>query len=240
MRIELGSPIEYGFYGVTKRIELVKKYITLQRGDTVLDLGCGKGAYSLELSKDVDFVVSCDIERERLRAFNSEIKKRGAKINPFLCDGVLLPFRDNSFDYIFLIEVIEHVRSEEDLLGEIKRVLKRSGLLIVFAPNKLYPMDTHIAKIYGHSLGNRIPFSSWLPDSIHDRVITARIYTVKKLRRVFVKGGWDVVDTDYMLPPLDKIKIEYIRMFLRGILRVLETTPLKKFGVSILMICKIR
>ena len=48
----------------------------------------------------------------------------------------VLPFADASFDSASLLDVIEHVHDQEGLLGEIKRVLKPGGRLVVTVPKR--------------------------------------------------------------------------------------------------------
>ena len=46
-----------------------------------------------------------------------------------------LPFDDASFDFVFMIEVLEHVPRPYDTLGEIRRVLRPAGVLMLSVPN---------------------------------------------------------------------------------------------------------
>ena len=50
-----------------------------------------------------------------------------------VCDG--LPFEDAHFDYVFLLEVLEHTKRPCDVLTEVYRVLRPSGLCLVSVPN---------------------------------------------------------------------------------------------------------
>lgn len=52
-------------------------------------------------------------------------------------NALLLPFSDSSFDIIILQDVIEHLSDIENLLNEIKRVLKPNGTIYLSTPNKL-------------------------------------------------------------------------------------------------------
>ena len=55
----------------------------------------------------------------------------------------MLPFLDNSLDIVVMNEVIEHVNNDHTTLREISRVLRNGGSCIIFAPNKLFPFETH-------------------------------------------------------------------------------------------------
>jgi len=46
-----------------------------------------------------------------------------------------LPFRDNVFDEVYLVHVIEHLVRPFELLCEVKRVLKKNGIVKVVVPN---------------------------------------------------------------------------------------------------------
>ncbi|MBK8311763.1 MAG: class I SAM-dependent methyltransferase [Chitinophagaceae bacterium] len=49
-------------------------------------------------------------------------------------DGVLLPFPDNYFDSVFSTEVFEHVFNLEEMILEIKRVMKPGAKILVTCP----------------------------------------------------------------------------------------------------------
>lgn len=52
-----------------------------------------------------------------------------------VADGCQLPFKDNSLDGVLCREVIEHVLDANELLAEIKRVLKPNCFLFITTPN---------------------------------------------------------------------------------------------------------
>ncbi len=62
-----------------------------------------------------------------------------------------LPYPDGMFDVVLSHEVIEHVDDDRQALAEAVRVLRdpdpdgdqTGGRLVVFAPNRLYPFETH-------------------------------------------------------------------------------------------------
>jgi SAM-dependent methyltransferase len=57
--------------------------------------------------------------------------------NPWLdltCDGYDLPFRDSSLSHLVLFDVFHHLRAPNAFLREARRVLVRSGRLILFEP----------------------------------------------------------------------------------------------------------
>jgi SAM-dependent methyltransferase len=93
-------------------------------GQTILDLGCGYGAYSIAIMKEGRSCVGCDINIQYLKtAVSSGL--------PVVAAEGTLPFPDKSFDTVLLFEVIEHVPSIEALLKEAFRVARRNVLVTV-------------------------------------------------------------------------------------------------------------
>lgn len=93
----------------------------------ILDLGCGDGR-SADLFRRL--LPSChwtgvDIED------SPEVNSRARNDVTFVSyDGQNLPFETNSFDLVYSYQVMEHVRHPEDVLREVKRVLRPGGWFI--------------------------------------------------------------------------------------------------------------
>jgi len=102
---------------------------------SVLDLGCGEGYGSFILSKHAQRVVGVDSADEAIE----HARRTYARSNlEFLKASILsVPIEEEqSFDVVVCFEVLEHVAEHEDLLTEIKRLLKPDGLLIMSTPDK--------------------------------------------------------------------------------------------------------
>jgi SAM-dependent methyltransferase len=97
-------------------------------GKTLLDVSCKEG----------DVLQALQFRGFLLRGTNYE--STGPELNGIPIDyGVdllqRLPYEDESFDVILLIEVIEHLENHRIALGELARLLKSGGVLIVTTPN---------------------------------------------------------------------------------------------------------
>lgn len=116
------------------------KFLPLQKGDVVLDLGCGEGRHviSAYLEQEVTSV-GVDLSLD-------DLKTTAEKFTPFKEDNpnkhfallsanaLTLPFADNTFDKIICSEVLEHIPDYEGALKEINRILKPGGLLCASVP----------------------------------------------------------------------------------------------------------
>lgn len=104
----------------------------------VLELGCGTGLYTETLQKMAKSVVATDFSDEMIEA---AILKRGYLRNvEFLkADALNLPFEAESFDSVFMANLIHVIGNAERVVQESKRVLKSGGRLIItsFAINEM-------------------------------------------------------------------------------------------------------
>ncbi len=124
---------------------------------TVLDVGCGRGAYG----EDAVAI------RRNLRIIKGKVSKvigidvdKDAGRNPFLdefrcIDGSSWPIEKDSIDLIVCDNVLEHVENPEQFFSEARRVLKNGGYLCIRTPNKW----NYIAM-----------FSQLIPNKYHSRV----------------------------------------------------------------------
>lgn len=108
---------------------VISNFSGLPKGK-VLDLGCGDGDYSKRL-KDLGFdVVAGDIDSARFK-YKEEIEFKYCDITKEM------PFPADCFDYVLLMEVVEHLGSPYAVMPEINRIIKKNGSLILSTPNIL-------------------------------------------------------------------------------------------------------
>ncbi len=104
----------------------------LERGQRLLDVGCGAGHLSLRLARAVapGELRGVDIEPSQIdlaRAVTAAADCRNAAFQ--VADVEDLPFEDGSFDAVHLGGVLLHVSDTDRALAEVKRVLRPGGLV---------------------------------------------------------------------------------------------------------------
>jgi O-antigen biosynthesis protein len=104
-------------------------------GRRVLDLGSGEGFGSAILAQTAAHVIGVDIDE--LTVEHSRLNYAGPKLDFALGTALdLAEHEDGSFDAVVAFEVIEHVREQDEVLGEIARVLSDDGIVIMSTPDR--------------------------------------------------------------------------------------------------------
>ena len=228
--ILLGHPSYVWRFGQDRRLDLIRRYVILENA-RVLDVGCGIGAYVEKFHALNAHAFGVDVDAEKLA------DARHDKHLEFLAVSVsvVLPFPDNSFDAVLLHEVIEHVADDRQTIREAHRVCKRGGCVIVFAPNRLYPFETHGAYFGKRYVFGNIPLIGWLPDFLRAKFAPhVRAYTARDLRALFAGLDGALIAHTQIYPGYDKIarRSAWLARVLRSATYFLENTPLRVFGLS--------
>ena len=116
---------------------LLKKKQRSQPELQILDLGAGPGNLVARLLPWGQ-VTATDASEDALDFCKQKHNVATAKV-----DSVPFPFADNSFDFIFAIEVIEHIENDHDAAKEIYRILKPGGFLITTVPAFMFLWGAH-------------------------------------------------------------------------------------------------
>ncbi|MBI5289144.1 MAG: methyltransferase domain-containing protein [Chloroflexi bacterium] len=226
--VALGNPSFVWRFGQDRRLDLIRRYAPLE-GARILDIGCGLGVYVRKVREFSDRVVGIDIDAKRLR--------EGAKTTPalMLSVGEHLPFRDGTFDVVVLNEVIEHVHDDRATMAEAFRAIRPGGHIVIYAPNRLYPFETHGIYLGKRFVFGNMPFVNWLPNPLRNRLVPhARAYTKRGIRNTYRNLPVRVSVESYVYPGFDNIiaRRKWLGRLLRGALYRAERTPLKMFGLS--------
>jgi ubiquinone/menaquinone biosynthesis C-methylase UbiE len=119
-----------------RRAALIAEVGKIQKGNRVLEIGCGTGLFSRKVQELTGAdIFATDLSDELLHL----AKQHGTKGVTYLKDDAMrMQFADNSFDVVFGSSILHHLNFEASL-AEIYRVLKPGGKMVFAEPNMLNP-----------------------------------------------------------------------------------------------------
>jgi len=109
-------------------LESLQKLSRHVRGGRLLDVGCGRKPYLPLFHSQLESYWGVDYPVTMVNSY------REATQADAFADCLRLPFRDAVFDTVLNTQVLEHVPNPGRLVGELARVLKPGGILILSAP----------------------------------------------------------------------------------------------------------
>lgn len=105
--------------------EHVLAFLTERAGASVVDLGCGIGAYGKRLRETGRDVVGIELD------VGAVARAQADGLDVRVGDVTALPFPDGAFETSVLVDVIEHLVDPERALAEALRVARRNVLVTV-------------------------------------------------------------------------------------------------------------
>lgn len=107
-------------------------------GDSVLEIGCGPGFYTEELSRVVGSsgkVYAQDVQAEMINRLKKKISKYGLNnVIPLLVSSARIPVESGSIDAVFAVNVFEEIDKEnltEATIAEIGRLCRKGGTVFI-------------------------------------------------------------------------------------------------------------
>jgi ubiquinone/menaquinone biosynthesis C-methylase UbiE len=103
-------------------------------GRRILDLGCGDAVLAVALAKRGAIVTGVDADPRMLAAGRARAEASGVAVQLFQGDVRALAFPDGSFDLVLAVTVLCFVDDAARAVGEMGRVLRPSGRLLIGEP----------------------------------------------------------------------------------------------------------
>ena len=130
---------------IASLLEATRPFIKTEAPQLV-DIGCGTGA-NLPMLRDVvgprGAVFGLDFSPLALQWARTQGGIEGGQIQLSQGDALALPLRDNCADLVTMLDVLEHLSDDNRALGEVQRILKPGGALILSVPAYQHLWSAH-------------------------------------------------------------------------------------------------
>ena len=180
---------------VRRKYEEVSKLV--KPNSRVLDVGCDDSSLK-DLIKPLSYM-GIDVEKKNVE----NLKKQGDKsflLN--LNNYRSLPTKEK-FDYIFFLDVLEHVVNPKKVLNDFKKLLNKDGKIIISLPND-YHFQNKIRFLFNKKL---IEYPFWEYGHLH-------IFPIKEGKKFLEEQGFKILNIKYLAPEKPKIIPLSIKEFL--------------------------
>lgn len=212
-------------------LPILKKFSSyIKKGDLVLDVGCGSGAYVSPL------ITLSGCELYGIDAGSSYLglaRKRGYKdiaVIEDLCNNSL-PYEDATFDAIICKDVFEHLLDPIFVLSQINRILKPNGYFLWHVPNH-FTMKGRLKFLFD----NNIDTYRFYPKTGRWELPHIRFYTFADSIKIFESNNFHLI-TDYSDHFADIFILNRFNMFNNYSKRLAKRNP-DNYAASITLVLR--
>lgn len=183
-----------------------------------LDFGCGSGSSINSLREKFKFVLGVDSSLGQLLLARKALKQDD-RIYLFCAYGEKLPFRNNIFDYVQALNVLEHIPELSSVMQEVKRCLVQNGRFSGDSRNRfdIFTPDPHSGLRFAGYLPKKwIPkYVRWRCNASYENTYLRSLIELRsELRSVFKESELSITIPDISAYGYTGVYLKFIN-FLR-------------------------
>lgn len=207
--------------GTIGECDFIEKEINHNKKLKIIDIGCGTGRHSIELSKRGYSITGVDLSESLLEKAREKAKQYGLHIDFLRHDARNLPFI-NQFDLAIMLcegsfPLMETDEMNFEILKNVFRSLKNKSKFIFTTLNGLFPLFHSINDFHAEGVENNATF-----DSKNFDLMTFRDYNIIK-----------VADDNGTEKELECNERYYVPSEITWLLKTLGFTKIEIFGAKL-------
>ena len=135
---------------MAKRLKEVIAEVDPQKGEKILEIGPGSGAYMLALLTERAEVTAMDISKDMIEICRKKVEDRGFKAEFHQGNILKIPIQDETMDKAIAMGVMTHLPEKKMLADAVKEMLRmvRGGGTIWFDLPRYHPIKVLYTKMY--------------------------------------------------------------------------------------------
>jgi 2-polyprenyl-3-methyl-5-hydroxy-6-metoxy-1,4-benzoquinol methylase len=199
-----------------------------------IDIGCGNGYYSDALKEKNAEVISTDLSFERLHTFKNRLMRNGDTAGlAVVSNAECLPFKENQFDFILCIFVLEHVMDICQVIKEMSRIARPGARLIISFPSLSLKETIMFLLRLRKPVLNFKHFHTF-------GFLSSRIPWCRNMNRFLRDLGAENIDIKH-IEGTNLLRFNSQNIFMKGISRIIDKTmgkvfPFNRFGEQTIII----
>jgi SAM-dependent methyltransferase len=148
----------------------------------VLDAGAGFGQYTYWLNRtNKNFeILSVDVKDEQVADCNRFFEAIGSAHVKFIVGDLTKFYKDNSFDLVLSVDVMEHILEDVQVFKNFHRSMKQGAMLLISTPSDQGGSDVH-------GEGE----TSFIEEHVRDG------YNIKEIEEKLLSAGFSKVEARY-------------------------------------------
>ncbi|MFX0166729.1 MAG: class I SAM-dependent methyltransferase [Candidatus Hodarchaeota archaeon] len=111
----------------SETVEKLIKLLHIDQNSIILDMGSGTGNYTAALQQITQFIIGIDISIDMIK----QAHMKYPMLNFIYGNIKNLPFNSETFDGIFAIQVLHHVKNKNSFLREAYRILRKEAYIAI-------------------------------------------------------------------------------------------------------------
>jgi ubiquinone/menaquinone biosynthesis C-methylase UbiE len=129
----------------TVKIQAALENINIKDHSSVLDVGCGTGVLFQHIVHEAENIVGLDISKMTL--IHAKERTSSPNVHLVWADADNMPIKNNAFNYVFAITLLQNTPSPHKTLDEIKRVSQTDSIFVITGLKKCFSLGSFRAML---------------------------------------------------------------------------------------------
>lgn len=124
------------YLAINKKLDCLFRRFLEKSNKKILEIGCARGKQLIYFAREFGYdVYGIDYSPKGVELANQNLKSAGID-GTILCEDVFITsFKEESFDIVYSMGLIEHFQNPSDIIDAHIKLLKKGGKLIMTVPN---------------------------------------------------------------------------------------------------------